>query len=112
MQSGEGFRSAPPPRVPHGGYPEVKPLDVMPADQVLIVQPGDTLILRYDRPIDADTANKIKEHVMQRLPRLSGVLVVNCAQLAAYRPCPACQGGRRETVGMVCQTCGTDYARD
>jgi hypothetical protein len=24
--------------------------------------------------------------------------------------CPTCQMASRETVGMVCQTCGTDYA--
>ena len=24
-------------------------------------------------------------------------------------PCPTCTGPTRETVGMVCQTCGTDY---
>jgi len=24
-------------------------------------------------------------------------------------PCPTCMLGSRETVGMVCQTCGTDY---
>jgi len=27
-------------------------------------------------------------------------------------PCPTCSGPSRETVGMVCQTCGTDYAPD
>ena len=26
-------------------------------------------------------------------------------------PCPTCSGPVRETVGMVCQTCGTDYAK-
>lgn len=26
------------------------------------------------------------------------------------RPCPTCSGPSRETVGMVCQTCGIDYA--
>lgn len=26
------------------------------------------------------------------------------------KPCPTCSGPSRETVGMVCQTCGTDYA--
>lgn len=26
-------------------------------------------------------------------------------------PCPTCSGPTRETVGMVCQTCGTDYAQ-
>ena len=24
-------------------------------------------------------------------------------------PCPTCSGPIRETVGLVCQTCGTDY---
>ena len=24
-------------------------------------------------------------------------------------PCPTCSGPSRETVGMICQTCGTDY---
>lgn len=24
-------------------------------------------------------------------------------------PCPTCTGGTRETTGLVCQTCGTDY---
>jgi hypothetical protein len=28
----------------------------------------------------------------------------------ADAPCPTCSGPVRETVGMVCQTCGTDYA--
>lgn len=27
-------------------------------------------------------------------------------------PCPTCTGPTRETVGMVCQTCGTDYSAD
>ena len=26
-------------------------------------------------------------------------------------PCPTCRGPIRETVGLVCQTCGTDYGR-
>lgn len=28
----------------------------------------------------------------------------------AQGDCPTCSGPIRETVGMVCQTCGTDYA--
>lgn len=27
-------------------------------------------------------------------------------------PCPTCSGPIRQTVGMVCQTCGTDYAAE
>lgn len=64
---------------------EVKPAEFMPADQVLIVQPGDTLILRYTRPIDAATAAKVKELVMQKLPDLREVLVINCEQLGVMR---------------------------
>lgn len=34
---------------------------------------------------------------------------------AAHRPaqdgCPTCSGSFRQTVGLVCQTCGTDYGR-
>lgn len=28
-----------------------------------------------------------------------------------YHDCPTCSGPSRETVGLVCQTCGTDYGR-
>jgi hypothetical protein len=28
------------------------------------------------------------------------------------RPCPTCSWPSRHTVGMVCQTCGTDYSGD
>lgn len=28
----------------------------------------------------------------------------------AEEPCPTCTGPTRETVGMICQTCGTDYS--
>ena len=30
----------------------------------------------------------------------------------AVEPCPTCSGPIRETVAMVCQTCGTNYAQD
>lgn len=80
-------------RPAHGGYPnpreiniEVKPAEFMPADQVLIVQPGDTLILRYTRPIDAATAAAVKARIAERLPQLRDVLAINCEQLAVYRP--------------------------
>jgi hypothetical protein len=32
--------------------------------------------------------------------------------MEVLRACPTCSGPTRETVGMVCQTCGTDYAPD
>lgn len=34
------------------------------------------------------------------------------AALRNTRSCPTCMvGGMRETVGLVCQTCGTDYGQ-
>lgn len=37
----------------------------------------------------------------------------NSCRMATLRaldvPCPTCSGPIRETVGLVCQTCGTDY---
>lgn len=32
-------------------------------------------------------------------------------RLETTAPCPTCSGPSRETVGMVCQTCGTDYGK-
>ena len=32
-----------------------------------------------------------------------------CGMSVTRLPCPTCSGPSRETVGMVCQTCGTDY---
>lgn len=44
---------------------------------------------------------------------LGGWLIREPAQRWADRPCPACQGPTtRETVNMVCQTCGRDYLQD
>jgi hypothetical protein len=31
------------------------------------------------------------------------------SRVARPKPCPTCTGPIRETVGMVCQTCGADY---
>lgn len=38
------------------------------------------------------------------------VTVCHLSSRDEHTPCPTCQGPRRETTGMVCQTCGTDYA--
>jgi hypothetical protein len=35
----------------------------------------------------------------------------NELMLGPGRGCPTCSGATRETAGMVCQTCGTDYGR-
>lgn len=41
---------------------------------------------------------------------LGGALAQVVTDAPQPEPCPTCSGPIRETVGMVCQTCGTDYA--
>lgn len=66
---------------------DIKVSEHLPADSALLVRPGDILILRYSRQVDALTADKIHREVLQRLPGLGGVLVVAGAeQLGVYRP--------------------------
>lgn len=42
----------------------------------------------------------------------SAQLVASDMGEVAPEECPTCSGPQRETVGMVCQTCGTDFAPD
>ena len=46
--------------------------------------------------------------------RFTPPLTLTIAELrrALDVPCPTCSGPIRETVGLVCQTCGTDYGAD
>lgn len=80
--------ASPAPGAPRREIPiEIKPAEFMPADTVLIVQPGDTLIMRYARPMDLATADRVKQHVHRLLPQLAEVVVMSgVEQLAVYRP--------------------------
>lgn len=51
----------------------------------LVVRPGDTLIVRYDRTFNADEAQRVKDKLRERLPGVD-VLVIGCQQIAVYRP--------------------------
>lgn len=47
---------------------------------------------------------------IQALIDVAGALGYDLALVPQEEPpCPTCTGPLRETVGMVCQTCGTDY---
>ena len=63
------------------------------------VQAAHVLIASWDRtPEHADQI--LRALVAEDLP---------AAAVLPVAPCPTCSGSRRETVGMVCQSCGTDY---
>lgn len=52
--------------------------------------------------------------IVADLRRQAAVDTAEIARLKAelrrrLHPCPTCQGFSRETVGMVCQTCGRDF---
>lgn len=52
------------------------------------------------------------DRLVPLVPRVVVPAEVARPSFAAARwvePCPTCSGPTRETVGMVCQTCGTDY---
>lgn len=57
---------------------------------------------------DEDTTTEHLLEVIANFERIWGP----GAQSTAEIPCPTCSGPIRETVGMVCQACGTDYAAD
>lgn len=51
--------------------------------------------------------HRMQQVVFKQMPVLARAL----DRLAKKdEPCPTCSGENRETVGMVCQTCGVDYA--
>lgn len=65
--------------------PEGDPLPL--PDQALIVRPGDTLILGFDRTVTAQEADQIKTKLRRRIPGVEVVIIAGgIKQIAAYRP--------------------------
>ena len=53
----------------------------------LVIRPGDSLVLTYDRFIDAQTADEVKQRITTLLPDLDKVVIISGASaIAAYRP--------------------------
>lgn len=65
--------------------------------------------LDADQP--AEPAPDTPAGARRRAEHAAAPLRAEIAELRQHlRGCPTCSGSIRETVGMVCQTCGTDYA--
>lgn len=54
----------------------------------LVIRPGDTLILTFNRPMTAEEVHKIGEQIEAKLPGVRVALVDQASGLAAYRPEP------------------------
>lgn len=76
--------------------------------------------LRNLRKVLSDEADLLDKDAKRReqspTPTNTGVAygyreAANRIRRALRAGCPTCSGPVRETVGMVCQTCGTDYGR-
>ena len=77
-------------------------------------------IRRYDKPgiittveMFAADAQAVRDAVSERVKDAQHEALREAASIwrkfIAAEKCPTCEMASRETVGMVCQTCGTDY---
>lgn len=79
--------------------------------EAFTVRPGQTLILRYERPLSAHEIDQIKTKLTEWLPGVETLIISGCQQLAAYDPGQACGncGGTHVTAnpnGYYCSDCG------
>lgn len=109
-----------------GGWPEHPCDSEADAHRVAAARPGRSVVSRLVGPwepaeqaaptctcpmidvtnVRADGGEGIRTFVQGLDPACPTCVRAN----AVPAPCPTCSGPIRETVGMVCQTCGTDYA--
>lgn len=47
-----------------------------------IVKPGDVLLLTVDANVDADSAERLRAFMLERLPELGGVIVLAGVEVA------------------------------
>lgn len=65
-------------------------------------------------PWDSDSWRPSPDDRVKELAKAGALIAAEIDRLLALggpQGCPTCSGSVRETVGMVCQTCGTDYGR-
>ena len=54
--------------------------------EAVVVEPGDTLLLRIGGHVSMEHAHQVRESAMRRLPLLADVVVFGCDQMAIFRP--------------------------
>lgn len=64
--------------------PLAQPDEIQVADEAIVVRPGDTLILRYSRPLSAQHVENLKRQLREELPDVRTV-IVQADGMAVYR---------------------------
>lgn len=57
----------------------------LPVCEALVVRPGDHLIVRVEADITRQAADETRQLLLDRLPQLADVTVINAAGLAVLR---------------------------
>lgn len=52
----------------------------------LVIRPGDTLIVRFQKPMSMDHADRVKKGLEELLPGVADVVLIVADQIAVYRP--------------------------
>lgn len=101
------------------GTPQQPDLIAQVMAELIVDRPSGvlpTLASMQDRMNERDALTiKIRDERDETRAEVARLLETNrlkqkrIEELQAARPCPTCSGPTRETVGMVCQTCGIDY---
>lgn len=60
--------------------------DLTQPDQTVVIEPGQTLIVRYAQRISGDQAEAIKQHIAGRLPGVEVMVIGGCDQMIVYQP--------------------------
>lgn len=81
-----------------------------PVREVLLVDPvAGRVIEAAQRLVRAWDANPFSPQTAAAKAALAAAVDTLTGASPSPAPCPTCSGPIRETVGMVCQTCGKDY---
>lgn len=72
-------------------------------------KPGEEAVTTYRTDVGRGIVASDPDRLVAVVVNGDTALAERIAWLLTYT-CPTCMGPQRETVGMVCQTCGTDYA--
>lgn len=60
--------------------------DLAQPDQTVVIEPGQTLILRFAQRISGDQAEAVKQRIVGRLPGVDVLVVGGCDQMIVYQP--------------------------
>lgn len=60
--------------------------DLAQPDQTAVIEPGQTLILRYTKLITKEQGEEIRKRIADRLPGVEVLIISACDQVVVYQP--------------------------